>query len=192
MDNSSSYPPVILITGKVGSGKGTQARMIAKELGYEVYSTGDEFRRLRERDDFIGHRVRDDYDAGKWMPYWFASYLMMQALLSLSEKKGIVFEGTGRKLQEAQLLHEIMEWLGQRYAVVYLDISDETAIARVAQRARGDGIDTPEMTRARLDEYAKHTVPVLDFFRDKNLLKTVKGERPIDDVYQDVKKAILG
>src|SRR3989338_3978186 len=97
----------ILMMGKTGSGKGTQSELLAEKLGYGIFSTGDEFRKFRKRDDFLGGLVREAYDQGLLMPHWFASYIFEDALLKLSPEQGLVCEGIGRKGPEARLFHDV-------------------------------------------------------------------------------------
>jgi adenylate kinase len=182
----AQYPEAIIIFGKTGSGKGTQAHQLADKLEYEMFSTGDQFRRLRKQDTPLGRRVKEEYDAGKWMPAWFASYFLMDALLRIDEKKGLVFESAGRKLEEAQLFHEMMDWMGKRYAVVHLDIDDETAIERVKSRNRNDNLSDEESTRKRLHEYQEHTIPALTFFREQGTAISINGEQPVDEIHREI------
>lgn len=179
-------PAAIIMFGKTGSGKGTQAHALSEKFDYEFFSTGEQFRKLRKKDTPLGHRVKEEYDKGKWMPYWFASYFLMDALLKLDEKNGIVFESAGRKLSEAELFDEIMEWLDKSYAVVHLDISDETAIERVRDRKRDDNLSAEEKTRVRLEEYQTHTVPALNFFAEKGKVISVNGEQPIEEIQREI------
>lgn len=175
--------------GKVGSGKGTQARMLAEQLNFSVYSTGDEFRRIIKEGGKLGARVQQDYDAGLLMPYWYAQYLLSGALLGTLER-GVVFEGSGRKIQEAELIDEISQWLGISYAVVDLQVSDDEAVRRILARGRGDGLDSEESTRARLEEYRRYTEEVLSYYRDKGNLVVVNGEQDIETVYADMLQAL--
>ena len=67
--------------GKTGSGKGTQAALLARSLHYTAFSSGEAFRNIREEDSHLGKKVKEEYDTGIWLPYWFASYLFQDALL---------------------------------------------------------------------------------------------------------------
>ena len=64
----------IAMMGKPGSGKGTQAKLLAEALQFELFSSGDAFRKVKEQDSFLGRKVKEEMDKGYLMPHWFASY----------------------------------------------------------------------------------------------------------------------
>ena len=113
----------ILILGKTGSGKGTQANLLADVSDYTLFSTGDRFRKLRTEETPLGRRVKEDYDAGLLMPHWVASHLLQEALFNLDEGEGILFEGTARKQLEAKMFHEVCQWLHKSYIAINLEVS---------------------------------------------------------------------
>lgn len=177
----------ILFVGKPGSGKETQAELLAEKLGYRVFSTGKRFRELREGTGPLSEKVRETYDKSMLLPAWLASYLFQEAILHLKKEDGIIFEGTGRRVDEARLFHEVATWLGREYKVINLDISDDEAVRRQVGRGREDS-NTEEKVRVRLNEYEKHTEPVISFFREQNVLIDVSGERPIPAIHEDIAK----
>ena len=175
--------------GKTGAGKGTQAHLVARELDYKLFSSGDTFRALKQEETFLGHRVREHYDTGKLFPIWFSVYLFEQALFGLDEKEGIVFEGLGRWLREAELFDEVAGWLGRDYVVVNLEISDEEAIQRQQSRGR-DTLDTLEKIKTRLEQYHEHNEPAIDFFRSKGKVIEIDGGQSIEAVHRSVLDAL--
>ncbi len=175
--------------GRPGSGKETQARLLASKTGYHIFSSGERFRELREHRDSLGQRVKEYYDAGKLMPAWFAEFLFEEALFKLSPDTGIIFEGTGRKLEEAQLFDEVAAWLGRTYVVVYLDISEEEAMKRQLLRAQSKNrpeSDSEEKIRMRFEEYNMNTALALTFFKGKGLVIDVSGERSVEEIHADI------
>lgn len=179
-----SIPHAIFIVGKVGSGKGTQAQLLAQKTGYRIYSTGDEFRKLKEQGGVLGERIKHDYDAGLLMPHWFAEYLLTGALLEASAS-GVIFEGSGRKIEEAELIEKATAWLGIDYVVVEPVVSDDEVIRRIAARGR-DSLDTAEKAKARLAEYDHFTRPVLDYFKKNGKLLEIDGSRTVEAIHADM------
>ena len=182
----------IAMMGKPGSGKGTQAELISDALGYSLFSSGGAFRSLREEETHLGRRVKEEYDTGRLMPHWFASYMFEKEVFNAPFDQGIVFEGPGRKLPEAQLFHEVMNWLGRPYRAVYLEVDEEVIKERILQRAKEQGRvdDTPEKLVIRFEEYKKHTAHSVDFFREKGVLIEIDGMREPDVVQEDVLKEL--
>lgn len=176
--------------GKVGAGKGTQAHLLADRLGYSVFSTGDEFRRIMDEAGPLGDRVRRDYSTGLLMPDWYAQYLLTRALLRGKQEKGVVFESALRKPSEADLAEEAVSWLEEEMLVINLEVSDETSIERVRLRDRNDVLKTEEKTRIRLAEYLEHTEPALSMLRRHDKVIDIDGEPPISDIHDEIMKQI--
>lgn len=184
------YPPVFIVTGKVGSGKGTQADLLAELTGHKIYSTGGKFRELRLQDTPLGRRVAHDYDAGRWVEPWFVAYVITDALFSLKDGEGIIFEGSVRTMPEVEQFLKVVDWLELDYRVINLGIDDDTAIKRVCDRARGDSIDDEEKTRKRLVEFEERTGPVLAVFREQGKVIDVHGEQTPEEVHAEILQAL--
>ena len=179
----------ILFVGRPGSGKETQARLLAAKTGFPIFSTGEKFRELREHRDELGQRIKDMYDTGKLMPDWFAEYLFEDAILKLSHTTGIILEGSGRVVGEAERIHKILTWLERPYRVVNLVISPEEAIRRQLVRAQIKNrpeSNTEEKIRVRLAEFDANTAPAIEFFKQKDVMVEIDGERSIEAVHSDI------
>ena len=175
--------------GRPGSGKETQADLLSEKTGFTVFSTGKKFRELREHTDVLGTHVRHAYDTAKLLPVWFAEYLFEDALFHITSDKGIIFEGTGRAREEAELFHEVTTWLGREYRVVYLSLDEEEARRRQIERSlvqnRPDSNTEAKIT-TRFNEYNAHTAKALDFFREKGVVIDVPAEGSIEAIHQDI------
>ncbi len=175
--------------GRPGSGKETQADLLSEKTGFAVFSTGKKFRELRENTDALGKHVREAYDTAKLLPVWFAEYLFEDALFKLNTEEGIIFEGTGRAREEAELFHEVATWLGREYRVIYLDLDEEEARRRQTARAlvqnRTDSNTEAKIT-TRFNEYNAHTAKALDFFREKGLVINIPAEGTIESIHTDI------
>lgn len=172
--------------GKTGSGKGTQSELLAKKLGYRIFSTGDEFRKLRKQDNFLGGLVRGAYDQGLLMPHWFASYIFEDALLQLAPEQGLVCEGIGRKEPEARLFHDVAGWLNRDYLVFELVVSDEEVTRRMLSRDRGDGLNDEEKIKVRLREYCEFTEPAINFFKSEGKVISIDGMPSMEKIHEEV------
>jgi adenylate kinase len=179
----------ILFVGKPGSGKETQARLLAEKTGFTVLSTGEKFRELRQRDDALGEHIRHEYDSGRLMPDWFADFLFQEAVLNLSPNAGIIFEGSGRTIEQVTLIDKVLGWLGRDYQFINLDISDDEAVRRMMGRGRSDS-DSEEKIRTRLAQYQAFTAPVLAFVAEKNKLVPIAGEKSIGDIHAEIVKRL--
>jgi adenylate kinase len=179
----------IFLVGKPGSGKETQARLIAEKTGFSILSTGEKFRELREHRDALGEHVRKEYDSGNLMPDWFADYLFEEAILNLPNTSGIIFEGSGRSKDQAEIVNTVCAWLQRKYVVFNLDISDDEAVRRMMGRGRPDS-NTEEKIRTRLKAFADVTQPALGYYAEQGVLTDISGERSIEAIHEDIMKRL--
>jgi adenylate kinase len=188
---------IVLIIGRPGSGKGTQTSLLAQKLGWDTLSSGNIFRELRTKEGPLGDKVREVYDAGLLFPYWFPAYLFQNAMLTADPAKGMIAEGFCRAKDETKVFDDVLAWLGRRYVVFNLAVSDEEAMRRQSHRNKSDeraDSNTPEKIQIRLDEYHKNTAPVIDFFKEKGVLIEIDGEQTpeaiADELYAKVKELV--
>lgn len=175
----------VILTGRPGSGKGTQGKQLAEKRGWVHFSTGEKFKAFRDGTDALSLRVREAFDVGQLLPDWFATYLFEDVILKLKAEEGIVLDGYPRSRTQAEIFHEISSWLGRPYAVVDLSVPPEEVMARMLLRAETEhrpDSGTEEQIRARLAVYDEHTAPVLEYFREKGTLKEIDGTGTPEDV----------
>lgn len=183
----------ILLMGRPGSGKGTQAKLLAERLGWVRLSSGDRIKMIRDGNEPFSDRVRTMYDKGTLLPDWFADYLLENGLLELDPHVGVICEGFGRTELQARHVDEIMAWLGRPLTVINLEVSPEESLKRMLLRAqvedRPDSDDAAKI-RERLAQYEKETAPALAFFRAEGKVTDVNGELSPEGVAEAI-EAIL-
>jgi adenylate kinase len=180
MDYTTKYQSIVLM-GKIASGKGTQATEIVSHFGGTLYSNGNKVRETVQLPTIFGAKMKEMYEGGYLMPEWVASYWMTHALISQFEKERVVFEAVAKKPNEAELFHEIHEWIGRSYVVFNLDITDDVVRTRSLARSR-DMLDTHKSIEKRLEEYHAHTDQSVEFFRTKGTLIDIDGSASPEDV----------
>lgn len=179
----------VLLIGRPGSGKGTQAKILSKDLGWIRLSSGDLIKEIRDGNEPFSARVREMYDKGTLLPDWFADYLLEAGLLELDTHVGIICEGFGRTRSQAEHLSEIIAWLGRRLVVVNLEVSEEEVIRRMLERAKTE--DRPdsnavEKIQERLSKFTNETGPALEYFREKGLVIDINGALSPEDVAKEI------
>lgn len=182
-----------LFMGRPGCGKDTQGHLLADKINAKLFSSGEIFREIVKSGSVAGKRLQEGLHAGMLMPIWFACYLFEGALIDLKEGENIVFQGACRILPEAELFHEIHDWLARTYTVIYLDISEETMKQRVLYRKEtGSGRveDGEHAIQNRINEFNTKTVPSIEFFKSKGTVISINGEQPPEKVHEEVLKAL--
>lgn len=180
----------IFFLGKPGCGKGTQAKLLSEHTGWDIISSGAQFRKIAAKNSPVGNKVKSEIDAGLLAPHWFAMYLFQESLFSLPEGTSIVFDGFNRKPAEAQLIIDSLAWLDRPFTVINLIISDELAYERIKARSntvhRGDenSVDT------RLDEYRTYTEKALALFRKAGELVDIDGSQDKETIAQSIRDTV--
>ncbi len=177
-----------ILFGRSGSGKGTQAELLAKYFGNMLQvSSGDLMRKLAEQNTDVGKKIKDTINQGK-LPYaQIASTLWMHEIAyTLKENQGLICDGFPRRPQEAEELHEFLEWLDRidNTKVLLINISREEAVKRLLGRGRVD--DNEKAINERLDWYDDFVVPAINFFKEKGLLIEINGEQSIEKIHEDI------
>lgn len=185
-------PKTVFFIGKPGSGKGTQAKLLAEKTGWTILASGAQFRAIAEEDTVVGRKMRDELAKGMLAPHWFAMYLYQRALFSVPEGTSIIFDGFNRKVQEAELNIASLEWIGRPFHVVNIEVSDEEVRNRLEGRARTSGRsdDKQDAVEERLEEYQEHTMKALEIFKAKDVLIDINGEQTPEAIAADVAKAL--
>lgn len=178
--------------GRPGSGKGTQAKLLAAKLGAEIYSSGNRLREMAKGEGFANQKIKRVMESGELLPAWLSEHLFVEALLGLDPADAIVFEGACRTLLEAEAFNETASWLERPYRAVFLAISDAEVEKRLTLRkdTEGRADDASDAIGTRIAEYAAKTAPAVEFFRQRGALLEINGEQSIEQVHADVLKAL--
>jgi adenylate kinase len=183
----------ILLLGPQGSGKGTQAKRLARDLGMPHIATGDILREAMADGSELGRRVRPIYDAGHLVP----DDLMVELIRErLEGEDGYVLDGFPRTIAQAEALDRMLSAIGKTLdLVVLLYVDDAVATGRLLGRGLEEGRadDTPEAIANRLALYHEMTEPVAEYYREAGNLEQVDGDRPPEEVeaaIQDVLRRV--
>lgn len=168
----------IIIMGPPGSGKSTQAKLLAEFLSVPCLEAGDLLYYLSQENSERGRKIKEAMETGSLVEGRLTVDIISEQLKSPSYKNGVVIDGFPRSLSQAR------DFQFPQDMVIYVDVSDEENMKRLLKRERKD--DTPELIKKRLEIYHHQTEPVLEFYRQKGILLAVWGERPIEEIHQDI------
>lgn len=219
---ASTTRPIILLVGAAGAGKGTQATLLASQLGLLHIATGDLFRAaLRDRTP-LGEQARAFMERGDLVPDEITIRLVGGAFARPEARAGVVLDGFPRTAVQAEALDASLAGSGDRLShVIALDVPEEALVARLSGRwscptcgtpyhttfdpPRRHGIcdregsalvqrddDREEVVRARLAKQGPPMREVIAHYRQKGLVRDVDGSQPIDMVTAAVRAAVAG
>lgn len=172
----------ILLIGAPGSGKGTQAEQVAKHFGITHISSGDLLRQHVKDGSAIGKAAKQYVDAGDLVPDSLVMDMLRKPVVAANETGGYVLDGFPRTVEQARTAYETAKDLGVAVQVAaFLDVPDEELVRRLLARGRGNE-DTEDVIEHRLEVYREHTLPMLDYYADREELVTVDGTRSPEDV----------
>jgi len=183
----------IVIMGAPGSGKGTQAALIVKELGLDHVSTGDLLRAAVASGSELGKKAKEVMDRGELVSDEIVLGLLEERLTETENEAGFILDGFPRNLAQANALDELLSRIGKPVdEALQIDVDEEQVVKRIAKRAalEGRSDDTEETVRNRLKVYGEQTAPVVDHYAEKGILSRVLGDGTIDEVFQRI-KAVL-
>ena len=183
----------LVLLGAPGSGKGTQAERLKKELDVPHVSTGDLLRAAVKAGTPLGLQAKAVMDAGRLVSDEIVLGMLEERLTQADAARGFILDGYPRNLAQADALDHLLARIGQPLdAVVKLDVPNEVIIGRCEIRyaAEHRKDDDPVVVRDRLKVYAEQTSPVADFYAKRGKLQVVDGVGELDEVTARVKLAL--
>jgi adenylate kinase len=179
----------LIFLGPPGAGKGTQAQILAQDRQIPHISTGDILRAAVAQQTPLGKEAKGYMDRGELVPDALILDLIQDRLSYDDTVNGWILDGFPRNVNQAAFLEELLTELNQNAdRVLNLEVPDEVLVSRLLERKRRD--DNESTIRRRLEVYHRDTVPVVDFYRQRKTLKIINGDRTMEDVTQQLNKAI--
>jgi adenylate kinase len=183
----------LLIVGPPGAGKGTQAARVCEYLDVPTISTGDIFRRNIAEGTELGNQVKAIVDNGDYVPDELTNALVKDRLEQADADGGFLLDGYPRTPDQVAYLDGLLASHGHSLdAVLQLVADPEELVRRLRQRAgeQGRADDSEEAIRHRQAVYQRETQPLLEIFRDRELLLRVDGLGTIDEVWERIRAAL--
>lgn len=183
----------VALFGIQGSGKGTHARHLSQEFGWPVFHAGEELRAIAASGTEDGRIVASYIDHGNKVPCKYAIDLLMQFLSDKSPSQPVVFDGIPRDLEQRVEFDRVMKEAGRDFICLHLKLDPEVGLARVIERAKKENRaddSTIEKIQHRMNWTLSETMPVLDVYRRQDRVIDVDVDRPIEEVYADIRAQV--
>ena len=180
----------LIFLGPPGAGKGTQAQILSNDNHIPHVSTGDILRAAVAQETPLGKQAKDYMARGELVPDALILSLIQDRLSYEDTGNGWILDGFPRNINQAAFLEELLAELEQNAdCVLNLEVPDEVLVTRLLERKRKD--DNESTIRRRLEVYHQDTVPLIDFYQQREILKTINGDRTMDEVSQQLREAIV-
>ena len=179
--------------GPQGAGKGTQAKRISTEYGVPHIATGDMLRAAIAEQTELGKQVEPIVNAGELVSDELMIELIRERLAQSDTEPGFILDGFPRTTAQAEALDEMFAEIGRTFTIVFaLQIPDEVAFERLRRRAELEGRadDTDEGIQRRLDSYHRETEPLIEYYRARNKLIPIHGDRSENEVFAEIQSAL--
>jgi adenylate kinase len=186
----------IILFGAPGAGKGTQAEKLVAKYGLVQLSTGDMLRAAISAGTDLGKRAKEIMDRGDLVSDDIIVGMIAARLDDKDCANGVILDGFPRTVAQAEALDEMLTSKGLSLdGVIEIRVDEAALFARIENRAAETGgarsDDNADTLRKRLTVYHENTAPLLPYYRDKGVLKSVDGMATIDEVAAQI-ESILG
>lgn len=173
----------IVLIGVQGAGKSTQGKLLSDKLGIPYLSSGHIFRQMAKRKTKLGRWLKETLNAGVLVPNDMTVKIVLEYLTKPEYNKGYILDGFPRTVPQAEAFSETD---GNNEQVVFIDVSDKEALWRISGRVADREDETLKAIRQRIELFHEKTEPVLDYYRRKDKLIQVDGEKAVEDVFKQI------
>jgi len=208
-----------IVFGAPGSGKGTYASRLQSKLGVNIIAMGDIFREIMKEDTDLGREVRGYVEKGLLGPDSLTIQVLKQHIAKIKNKKGFLFDGYPRTIEQAKALETIAkinviiqlvvpDWIiierlstrrickncGEVYNIRYLKPKRDMICDKCGGPLYQRPDDTPEVIKKRIEVYEQQTQPILQYYKEKNVpfirFKTESLEMPPEVAVEEILKGL--
>ena len=183
----------VIILGPQGSGKDTQAKLLAEKFGYKVVDTGTALREIAKEDTPLGRKVKAIIDAGHMVEPELATEVIRAYLSELNAGEKVIVVGYPRGIEQHGLLKQTWPKLGRgNFLTVYIDITDEEVIKRLMLRAEKEGRadDTLQAIKKRLAWSRAVVDPMVSEMEKEGKVIRIDGSPSIEKVHEEIVKKL--
>ncbi len=174
---------MIVMLGPVGAGKSVQANILVKKYGFYWVSTGELLRKTTDP------AIRELLHSGKLVDDDTVKRLISEAIAEIPQETDVIIDGFPRRISQAEWLEAMQPNLARKVDhVLHLTLSEEAAIQRMSDRGRHD--DSAKAIAQRNKTYTEQVLPVVSFYRDRNVLHEIDGSGTVEQVAQQIKDAL--
>lgn len=177
-----------VILGSVGSGKGTQAKLLAEKLNLTHLSSGALLRQAAKEDSKQGRKISQLLTTGQLLPLDLNTKLLFPRLKE-TFSKGFILDGFPRDMEQTKALEDFLKQENQTIdKAILLEIPDQVSMERLLKRAKIENRSDDKIPaiKQRIQVFHQKVLPVVDYYRQQGKLLTIDGTPDIDTIHQDI------
>lgn len=183
----------LVFFGIQGSGKGTQAKKLAAEFGYDIFEAGGELRKIAGSGSELGATVKSYIDQGHLVPHEIIMKVVATAIAARPKTTKILFDGIPRDDAQKKDFDAVMMAAGRDFRCIHFlldaDEAEKRILGRAQQEGRADDADTA-IIRRRMGTFTGKTLPVIAAYKVVGKVTEISAKRPVDDIYADLAKCV--
>lgn len=183
----------LVFFGIQGSGKGTQAKLLAADFGYDIFEAGGELRKIAASGSALGQTVKSSIDAGNLVPHEIIIAVVKEAILARPKDMKLIFDGIPRDFAQQRDFDMIMKNVGREFRCIHFVLDPEKAVERILARATAQGrVDdrNEEIIRKRMKTFQEKTVPVIETYRSQGKMNDIDADRSREEIYGALKREL--
>lgn len=186
----------IILFGPPGAGKGTQSARLIEKYGLVHLSTGDVFRYNIKNQTELGVLAKSFIDKGQLVPDEVTNQMVKDFIARNNNDKGFIFDGYPRTIAQGENLDRVLEeYQANVTSMIALKVDEDELVIRLLERGKSSGRPDDQdeaIIRNRFKVYNDETSPLADFYAQKGKFIAVKGKGSMDEIFQNLCKAIDG
>jgi len=186
----------IILFGPPGAGKGTQSARLIEKYGLVHLSTGDVFRYNIKNQTELGVLAKSFIDKGQLVPDEVTNHMFKDFIARNNNDKGFIFDGYPRTIAQGENLDRVLEeYQANVTSMIALEVDEDELVIRLLERGKSSGRPDDQdeaIIRNRFKVYNDETSPLANFYAQKGKFIAVKGKGSIDEIFQNLCKAIDG
>lgn len=186
---------VVFILGGPGAGKGTQCTLLAERMSWTHLSAGDLLRAERNSGSDLAQVINSKISAGQIVPSSITVNLLKRAMEDVyngdNTKTKFLVDGFPRSAENVSVWEEHMPTsVAKLEFVLFLDCPEDVMTGRLLERAKTSGRndDNLETIRKRFKTFKELSMPIVDMFEKKGMVKTVMADKSVDDIYKEIEE----
>eukprot|EP00003_Mantamonas_plastica_P024868 TRINITY_DN473_c0_g2_i1.p1 TRINITY_DN473_c0_g2~~TRINITY_DN473_c0_g2_i1.p1 ORF type:complete len:236 (-),score=89.82 TRINITY_DN473_c0_g2_i1:56-763(-) len=179
---------IVSVLGGPGSGKGTQSAQLVKKFGFVHLSAGDLLRAERKSGSKNGTLIQTYIDEGKIVPAQITIDLLVQAMRD-SQNRRVLIDGFPRSMDNATMFED---QVGNFDVILFFECSEEVMEKRLLSRGKSSGRSDDNLAtiKKRFRTFLETSMPVVEMYEDRGIVRRINAEQSVEDVTKDVTKIV--